>query len=154
MKRNDQKYLQCHKNTITPTKDGRWSTNCRDTHGKRKKITCPTREDLEKEIIAFYKEAEAQASLTFPIICKEWLDEKIQHKEITPASYTKYLGDYRRFFIDREDNFCKMSVAAITDSDLRRFIKDSIVDMNLTKKTYKQMKILLKGALLYAKEEG
>ena len=154
MRRNDQNYLQRHTNTISQTKDGRWVTNVYDSSGKRKTLRCSSKEQLLSKLIEHYKQREADQAITFPMVCKEWLDEKMWHKEITPASYTKYMGDYRRFFIEREDDFCKLPVVAITDSDLRRFIKDAIVDMSLTKKTYKQMKILLKGALLYAKEEG
>ena len=154
MKRNDQMYLQRHRNKITQAKDGRWTTNIYESSGKRKTIRCPSLELLQRRLIEHYKKMEKDQAITFPMVCKEWLDEKNRHKEITPASYTKYITDYNRFFINREDDFCKMSVTAITDSDLRRFIKDAIVDMNLTKKTFKQMKILLKGALLYAKEEG
>ena len=154
MRRKEEKYIQNHPYAITQGADGRWVTNLIDSSGKRRTLKYASLEKLHNTIIEHYRKLEQDQAITFPMVCKEWLDEKNRHKEITPASYTKYMGDYRRFFIDREDDFCKMSVASITDSDLRRFIKDAIVDMNLTKKTYKQMKILLKGALLYAKEEG
>ena len=154
MKRNNQIYLQRHNNKISQAKDGRWVTNIYDSSGKRKTIACPSIEQLQNRLIEHYRKLEADQAITFPMICKEWLDEKFRHKEITPASYAKYITDHRRFFIDRNDDFNRLPITSITDSDLRRFIKDAIVDMGLTKKAYKQMQILLKGALLYAKEEG
>ena len=154
MRRKKEKYVQNHPYAITQGADGRWCTNVYDSSGKRKTIRCSTIEQLHNKIAEHYRKLEEDQAITFPMVCKEWLDEKNRHNEITPASYTKYMGDYRRFFINREDPFCKMCVAEINDSDLKRFIKDAIVDMGLTKKTYKQMKILLKGALLHAKEEG
>lgn len=153
MKQNNQKYLQMHENKISQTKDGRWATNVYDSSGKRKTIACTSLEQLHSKLIEHYRKVEADQAITFSTICKEWLDEKIKHKEITPASYAKYLSDHKRFFIDRDHEFNRMPIASITDGDLRRFIKDTIVDLALTKKTYNQMQILLKGALLYAKQE-
>ena len=153
MRRKDEQYVQKHQYAITQFADGRWGTSLYDSAGKRKVVKCSSVEQLNRKIIEHYKQLEQEQAITLPAICKEWLDEKIRHKEITLASHTKYMTDYKRFFLSNND-FCKMPVASITDSDLRRFIKDTIADLNLTKKAYKQLQILLKGALLYAKEEG
>ena len=154
MKQNNQRYLQMHENKISQTKDGRWATNVYDSFGKRKTIACRSIDQLHSKLIEHYRKLEADQAIMFPTICKEWLDEKYNHKEITPASYAKYITDHKRFFITRDHEFNRMPIASITDGDLRRFIKDSITDLALTKKAYNQMQILLKGALLYAKEEG
>ena len=153
MRRRDERYIQNHPYAITQYKDGRWATNVYDSSGKRKTIACPSLELLHSRLIEHYRKVEADEAITFPAVCKEWLDEKLRHKEITPSSHTKYMTDYRRFF-SSDHEFNKMSIACVTDSDLRRFIKDTIADLNLTKKAYNQMQILLKGAFLYAKEEG
>ena len=154
MRRNDQMYLQRHRNKITQAKDGRWTTNCRDESGKRVKLSSQTREDLEQKLIAFYKDVESHASITLPIICREWLDQKLEYKEISGPSYTRYLTDYNRYFKDYCHDFCHLPVREITDSNLRQFIKETIVNFDLTRKAYKQLHILLRGSLLYAKEEG
>ena len=161
MKRREEQYIYDHPYAITQYKDGRWATNVYDSSGKRKTIACSSLEQLHGRLIEHYRKVEAEQyrkveaeqKITFPSVCKEWLDEKLRHKEITPSSHTKYMTDYRRFFTT-DHEFNQLSVACITDSELRRFIKDTIVDMNLTKKAYNQMQILLKGGLLYAKEEG
>ena len=100
MKRNDQRYLSQHLGKISITKDGRWTTNCHTGHGagrKQKKITCRTREELERRIISFYKDAEVQESVTISQVCTEWLNEKLTYKEIGGPTYTRYMTDYNRF---------------------------------------------------------
>ena len=154
MRKRDERYIQNHPYAITQNKrDGRWVTSVYESSGKRRTIASSSLEQLNKKIIEHYKKLEKEQSVTFPIICKEWLDEKLRHKEITFTSHTKYMTDYKRYFL-RDHEFNRLPVSDITDSDLRWFIKDTITDLNLTKKVYKQMQILLKGALLYAKEEG
>lgn len=154
MRKKDERYIQNHPYAITQNKrDGRWVTSVYESSGKRKTIASSSLDQLNKKIIEHYKKLEKEQSVTFPIICKEWLDKKLRHKEITFTSHTKYMTDYRRYFL-RDHEFNRLPVSDITDSDLRWFIKDTITDLGLTKKVYKQMQILLKGALLYAKEEG
>lgn len=154
MKQSDRKYLQQHQNAITQTKDGRWTTNCRDAGGHRHKITSNSREELEDKIIDFYKTKEAQKSITFPIVCQEWMEKKLEYKEISAPTHTRYVTDYERFFADSNDEFCRIPLRDLTDSDLRRFIKETILKYELTKKAYSQLRILLRGTLMYAKEEG
>ena len=154
MRKKNEQYIKNHPYAITQNKkDGRWFTSIYDSSGKRKIIVGSSIEQLHSKLIEHYKKLEEEQSVTFPIICKEWLDEKLRHKEITPASHTKYMTDNRRFFL-RDHEFNRMPISSVTDSDLRWFIKDTIADLSLTKKAYKQMQILLKGAFLYAKEEG
>ena len=121
---------------------------------KKEKNNMPDKRRSREGNNSFYKEAEAQASLTFPIICKEWLDQKLEYKEISGPTYTRYMTDYRRFFENGKHEFCQIPVCAIGDNILRQFIKETIVEYELTRKAYKQLHILLRGALLYAKEEG
>lgn len=153
MKRRDSRYLLMHPYKITQCSDGRWCTNVRDSNDKIRTIRCAQLEKLHEKLIAHYKELEKDKALTFPVVCKEWLDTKLKHKEITGSSHTKYMTDYNRFF-SRDVPFCSIAITDIADSDLRKFIKDTIVEFQLTKKAYKQLHILLRGALLYAKEEG
>ena len=153
MRRKSKRYILNHPYAITQGADGRWCTNVYDSSGKRRIIRCSSMEQLHNKLIDHYQKLESDQAITFPAVCKEWLDEKLRHKEIALASHTKYMTEYRRFFT-RDHEFNRMSIASITDSDLRRFIKDTITDLGLIKKAYKNMQILLKGALLYAKEEG
>ena len=155
MKRNDERYLSHHLGKISITKDGRWTTNCHAGRGngsKWKKITCRTKEDLERKIISFYKEAESQQSVTIEQICTKWLNEKFTYKEIGGPSYTRYMTDYNRFL--KGTPLGKLQVASLTAQDLRQSIKDQIIDHSLTRKAYKQLHILLRGSLLYARENG
>ena len=153
MKRRDTKYLLMHPYKITQCSDGRWCTNVRNSDDTIRTIRYKDLEKLHEKLVEHYKVLEKENAITFPVVCKEWLDEKLKHKEIAPSSHTKYMTDYNRFF-SKDVPFCHIAVADIMDSDLRKFIKDTIVDYQLTKKAYKQLHILLRGALLYAKEEG
>ena len=155
MKRNDQRYLSQHLGKISITKDGRWTTNCHTGHGagrKQKKITCRNREELERRIISFYKEAEMQESVTISQVCTEWLNEKLTYKEIGGPTYTRYMTDYNRFL--NGTPLGKLPVISLTSQALRQSIKDQIIEHSLSRKAYKQLHILLRGSLRYARENG
>ena len=155
MKRNDQRYLSQHLGKISITKDGRWTTNCHTGHGtgrKQKKITCRTREELERRIISFYKDAEMQESVTISQVCMEWLNEKLAYKEIGGPTYTRYMTDYNRFL--NGTPLGKLPVISLTTQVLRQAIKDQIIEHSLSRKAYKQLHILLRGSLRYARENG
>ena len=155
MKRSDQRYLSYHLGKISITKDGRWTTNCHTGHGagrKQKKITCRNREELERRIISFYKEAEMQESVTISQVCTEWLNEKLTYKEIGGPTYTRYMTDYNRFL--NGTPLGKLPVISLTSQALRQSIKDQIIEHSLSRKAYKQLHILLRGSLRYARENG
>ena len=50
------------------------------------------------KLVEHYQKLEQEQAVTFPVICKEWLDEKLRHKEIAPSIHTKYMTDCNRFF--------------------------------------------------------
>lgn len=51
---------------------------------------------------------------------------------------------------DCSNEFCQIPLRDLTDGDLRRFIKETILKYELTRKAYSQLRILLRGTLIYA----
>ena len=151
MKRNSY-IAKIHKQAITQLKDGRWCTHIYPSRKKRKTIICKTREELLEKLVMFYEGSDEHGTITIHELCVEWLDKKLKYKELSLSSHTKYVGTCNRFFT-RDHEFCRTPVSKITEGGLRDYIKDMIVDCGLTRKTYNQLQIVLKGTLLYAKEQ-
>ena len=150
MKKN-QEYLQMHNLRVSQGKDGRWCTNLVLPSGERKTIRRKTKDELNKEIIRFYK-AQVETPTFMPVF-EMWIAEKREFGEISESTHTRYMTHYRRFF-HKEDAFCKIPLADMTDSILERFVKLSIRDHHLTRKTFSELRILLNGVFKYAKREG
>ena len=144
-----QYYLGMHKYSISQGKDGGWFTHFLLPTGKRIMVRAADRTGIEDKIIEHYKgQSEAPC---FPEVFRQWQEERLQFGEISPSTYTRYLGHYNRFF-PASCPFCNVRLVNMTDSILRRFIKQSIRDHHLTRKTYSGLETLLIGVLKYAKE--
>ena len=154
MKKRRESLIKQHPYAITQAKDGRWCTNIYTPDGKRRMIICASLEKLHDKLADHYQELAKIQTVTISDLCKEWLDNKLRYHEITPSSHTKYMTDYNRFIRNNSHAFCRISVSCITEKNLREYIKDTIVQFNLTRKSYKQLHILLVGTLRFAKEEG
>jgi hypothetical protein len=85
-------------------------------------------------------------------VFNDWVDEKLEYGEIQKQSYDKYKNEFHRFF---ENDFCPLGGYKIKNVDeemLEHFIKICIVKLNLTKKAYSNMRILINGIFKYAKK--
>ena len=123
---------------------------CEDTTSKRKLIRRTQRKKLEDAIISYYQEKEDNPF--FREVFARWMKERLQFNEIALNSYTRYLNDFERFFPEEEE-FCKIKINRITESDIEKYIKRTITRLGLTQKTYAGLRILLRGTFKYAKRE-
>lgn len=150
------KYLEMHRqhhNVWFNQNTNQWMTYFNDLDSgkglllrKRKK-----KSDLEALIIEYYKKRDALPRIAD--IFHEWIHLKFQYGEITPQSKTRYENSYRRFFPD-DNPICSKPFRDISSMDLEIFIKGNIKTHKLTKKTYGDLKILLKGIFRHARKKA
>lgn len=148
----EKKYLSQHPYSIWYNeKAGKWFTNLPKEGGGIRQVKYKSKDRLILTIIQYYRAKEERKF--FSDAFNEWLEERIEFEEISECSYSKYKGLYRRHF--HEDNpFCKIELSHLTDIDVERFIKRQIKEEELDRKAYNDMKIILTGALKYAKRSG
>lgn len=144
-----KRFLEMHKNKIWQGSNGKWYTELPATDTQKRKLVKKThREDLEEEIINFYRTEEEKP--TFQKTYKEWLQSKLEWQEISKGTVDRYENDYNRFFANT--NIAGKRVDFITDDYLEDFIKKAIAEHQLTAKAYGNLKTILLGVMKYAKK--
>ena len=140
-----EKIIESHK--IWQASDGRWKTYI-EVAGKRRLIAKSDRATLEDAIIEAYKDPKVKFRDCFD----GWLSEKLQYGEIQKQTYDRYEADYKRY-IEGTDLEYK-EVKCINELYLEDFIKSTIADNHLTAKNWGNMRILINGAMIYARKHG
>lgn len=145
-----ENYLSEHKNRIWQGKNGNWYTELPATADKKRRLVKKVhREDLEEEIINYYRSAAEYH--TFRSVFEEWLNAKLEWNEISKGSYDRYRGEFKRFF--EGTDIPGKRVDTITDDYMDNYIRSRVADLELTAKAYGNMKTVLVGALKYAKKK-
>ena len=144
-KMNRQKILDQTK--IWKATDGRWKAYV-DVAGKRRLIAKSNRAALEDEIIATYKEPKVKFKECFDA----WIEEKLEYGEIQKQTYDRYTADYKRYIHGTELE--NKEIKTIDELYLENFIKYKISTEHLTAKNWGNMRILISGAMIYARKHG
>lgn len=147
--REKQEILKNHKYDFWQNKNGQWLTYLPDPEKGRVQRKRNKREDLEDLVIKFYKENEDNP--TVGVLLLEWMDRKIDNKDISEQTYTRYLTDFKRFFIGT--GFDKKKVSLVTEVDIEDFLKKCVHDYELNRKAYSNLRTLVYGVFKYAKKK-
>ena len=143
----NKKILEAHKYEVWQGTDGKWRTYVPKGKGRRM-IVRVNKGDLEKDILEAYKEPKT----TFKDCFELWIDQKIEYNEIQKQTYDRYTADYKRYFNGTE--FEKKNVKEIDELYLEEFIKSKIASEHLTAKNWGNMRIIINGALIFARKHG
>ena len=151
MRELDQRYIDKHLKTrrIWQGKNGSWNTRWEDENGRVKLVSKKKKEVLEAAIIAHYKEIEERP--TVRKVFYEWMDERLDFREIQKGTFDRAVTDFQRFFV--ESGFASRSIDTIDGDDLSAFIKSAIRDHNLSQKAWANLKGIIFGLFAYAKEK-
>jgi len=148
--KDKQKYLAMHEGKIYTDNKGRYNTYVPDANNKygRKLIRKNTKEELEDSIVKFYKDYQYNPNIRDVFV--DWSNSKLEYGEITKSTYDRYQNDFNRFFSDIQD----MKFCDISELWLEERIKRTIHDMELTSKSYSNMRTLVYGMFKYGKKRG
>lgn len=139
---NRQKILKEHKYAIFQGKDGKWYTHVY-ADGKRRLIKKNSKEQVEDAIVDLNLD-EPSVNEVF----KRWTDEKLHYGEIQKSTYDRYVADFHRFFDDSNLKYKK--IKSVTEEQLETFIKDKILQHDLTSKAYGNLRTVVIGIFNYA----
>ena len=95
----EQGYIDEHlkKRTVWQTTDGKWRTRVTDPNGKVRQIERKKKEDLMQAIIDHYKNYDTRP--TVGKVFYEWMDERLDYKEIQKGTFDRTINDFKRFFV-------------------------------------------------------
>jgi len=142
--------LAMHKYAIWEKK-GVFITHIIDDEGKRAIRRRNTLEELEDMLVEIYRTR--VDVIKIDRVFNEWIDEKLTYGEIRKQSYDRYKSDYKRFFTAKE-KIVNKEFKNITYDDLEKFIKQSIRDHKLSRKSYSGLVTLLMGIFRFGLHKG
>lgn len=140
-----QKILEQQK--IWQASDGRWKTYV-EVAGHRKLIAKSNKAALEDEVVKLLKEPKPKFKECFDA----WINEKLEYGEIQRQTYDRYTADYKRYILGTELE--SKEIKTIDELYLENFIKQKISDKNLTAKNWGNMRILISGAMIWARKHN
>lgn len=144
-----KRFLEEHKNKIWQGKNGQWYTELPARQDKKRRLVKKKNlEDLEEEIINFYRTAEEHP--TFKQLYNEWIATKLEWEEIGQGTADRYNVDYNKFI--KGTDLENLRIDYLTEEDLEDFIKKSIAQNKLTAKAYSGLKTIMLGVLKFAKK--
>lgn len=139
--------LEKHPYKIWQGKDGEWYTKLVAEDGSKKLRHRKTKEELENVIIEHIQKV--IDCPTVERIFYEWLDVRLERGEIEKSTYSRYERDFTRYFTKIRD--CK--IQSTTELMLEDFIKRTIQEQRLTRKSFSNMRTLIYGIFRYAKKK-
>lgn len=153
MEKEKTRYLNMHSYSIWQGKNGMWYTKIPLENGDKKLIKKKAKEAVEDAIVEYYKGAPLTSKApTFKYFFMEWVKEKIRYREICQGTYDRYTGEFERFF--KGTWIYSAPMDSINEMMLDEFVRNRIVDLNLTAKAYGNMRTLILGTFKYAKRKG
>lgn len=131
-------------------KDGLWLTHFQDKQKGRITRKRKSKEELENLIIEYYNNLKKE--IYIKDVFGKWINSKRDYGEIQKQSYDRYCTDFKRFFPETLP-ICKKEFSRITEDDLTDFIKSTIHELRLTRKTYAGLRTLIRGIFKYGKTQ-
>lgn len=145
-----KKYLKGHKFKIYQGKDGKWNTYIPDNLDKRGRrlVRKNTREEVEKEVVRFYKTRESEP--TVAEVFGQWVRLKFEYGEIAKQTYDRYDFVFNQYFVP--SGLANRKIKSVDEVQLEDFIRRTIHDHQLTVKGWSNLRIIIRGIFKYAKK--
>ena len=137
-----------HNHSIWFTEDEEvWKTYIDDANASRG-YRIKESKDKSKLINHLYEYYKAR-DYTIEECFNDWIANKRKHDRMREQSLTRYGNTYSRFI--KGTALEKTAVESITEDNLRDFIRDAIKSFDLSRKSYEQLRLILRGMFRYAK---
>lgn len=145
--------LEQHPYAITQGKDGKWRTYIHDCSKKdnRKQIKKSSKEKIEQAIIDDYRQKTKREEMTLEKLYPEWLKYYRLHTK-SDGTVKRVTSDWKKFY--QEDLIIKKPLKELTKIQLDTWIHEKIKAYSMTKTCYYNMSLILRQAMIYAKECG
>lgn len=147
--------LKKHPYDIWVASDGRSKTYIEDETKvkKRRLVAKSSREKLEDYIVKEYIKRHPIHKVDHSVgaIFNEWIEYALKEKDIEKNTGDRYQNDFDRFIKGKE--FAKTDIENVSNNDVIRFLKDTLNENSITRKTFSNLKTVLNGIFSYAMSE-
>lgn len=126
----------------------RWFTHIKDTEKGVVSRSRKTREALEDYLVEYYT---SHSGVSIKQVFEAWIKEKCKYREIQKQTYDRYCRDFKVYFEGTEME--NKDVCSLTEEELEYFIRDTIVNHDLTIKSYGNFRTIVYGIFKYAKKK-
>ena len=119
----------------------------------RKPVTATTQEKLERKIIDFYLQQESKQDniSTLRNLYPQWL--RYKNLETNATTYIRRIDtDWKKYYVD--DTIIDKDIRRLTKADLKEWALTKIRTMDLTKRQYYNMSVIIRQCLDYAADHG
>lgn len=140
-----EELLAMHPYDVWQGKNGSWYTYLPDKKKGRILKKRATEEKIKDCIVEFYNN-----NPTIEEVFEEWIERKLEYKEIQKGSADRYTTDFERFFI--KTKFAEKKIKEISSDELEEFIRKQIAEQNLTMKAYSGLRVIIRGIWKWAKK--
>lgn len=147
-----ERYLKEHEYKVWQGKNLRWLTYLPDETkaDNRRLISKASKKELDEAIIAYYdkeEQAKQRKQITLFGIYEEWLAYKAVH--VRASSYMRRIdNDWKRYYL--KDEIVSKKVKDLDFLYLDTWCHNKIKDLELTKKQYYNMSVIIRQILDYA----
>lgn len=145
--------LKMHTNNVWQGKNGKWYTYL-GNGGDRKLLKRNTLEEIENVIIDTYSEEfyrNSDDNICVEDIFIEWINAKLEIREICRGTYDRYFCEYNKYF--RGSEFSKRKIKLVTEDDIDEFLRQQIINNYMTHKMFANIRTILAGIFKYAKRK-
>ena len=145
-----QKVKELHPFKITPPteRNSRWQTYALSPKGAKKKVRANTEEELYQKLKEFYSTTE---NITLKDFFETWLQKKMLSTN-SMGTIRRHVQHWKKYYIN--SSLVVIPLNELTKSQIEDFLHKTIKKYQLSKKEVNNIKIILKGALALAEEEG
>lgn len=141
--------LEKHPYKIYQGKDGKWYTYLPCEEKGRRLMKRSTKEEIENQVIAYWKRETENP--TVKDLFYEWMNRKLEYKDICKGTFDRYEKDFKRFF-ENDSDFSERRIRDVEPKEIIPFLRKSIAKYSLTSKAYSNLRTLVYGIFKYAKE--
>lgn len=143
-----EEFLKRHKYSIYNGCDGKWYTYLPDDTKKYKRrlVKRKSREELEDTVVAFYENLIRQ--VTLQDVFDEWNNRRVDLRKVKESTASRYRQDFDRYFKDIKGK----AISDVTPESVSDFLEVQVSKLNLSAKSFGNLKALSRGILKRAKK--
>ena len=139
--------IEKHPYKIWENKKGVWFTYIPDKEKGRIRKERTSKNAIENVIVEYWKQFEENPTLAD--IFNEYYEKKLENKEISKATYDRYVLDFNKYFV----GISSKRIKEISELDIDNFIHETIGKFNLTAKRYSGVRTIILAIFKYAKKK-
>lgn len=139
--------IEKHPYKIWENKSGIWFTYIPDKKKGRIRKERTSKNAIENVIVEYWKQFEENP--TIDDIFNEYYNKKLENKEISKATYDRYVLDFNKYFV----GFSSKRIKEISELDIDNFIHEIIGKFNLSAKRYSGVRTIILAVFKYAKKK-